>query len=356
MLTFISFILTIAVLIFVHEYGHYYVARRFKVKMDEFAIGFGPKIYSRTDKEGVRWQLRLIPLGGLVKMAEDDASSAFVRGVDAKKENIFSAQPAYVRFLIVAAGPIANYLLAILILSVFYFAVGKVELPAIVDKLTENSPAADAGLQIGDKIIKANGRKIRDFADLQRQVIVSANHPIILTLQRDQEILELSVTPTEREINNGKQKMKAGYLGINVAGEFKVSSLNLFASFWHAILDVIDLSTLTLKAVGQMLKGQRSIGELYGPLTVAEESSKAIVKGTVDFALFIAMLSVSLGLFNFFPIPLLDGGHLCLIGFEMVMGRAVSIRVQQLLQKIGVALIVFLVVISTSNDIRTLIF
>lgn len=354
MLTFASFILTILILVFVHEYGHYYIARKFKVRVNEFAIGFGPTIYSRIDKQGMKWKFGLIPIGGLVEMADGDSLSSDVASF--KKEKNFAEQPAYVRFLIVAAGPIANYLLAILILSVFYFVSGKVELPAVIDKVVEGSPAAQVGLQRGDKVIKINGSKVRDFVDLQKEIILSSNNrPIMLTLERDKEILELSVTPVERDLKDGKQKMKAGYIGIAASG-LKVSSMNLFACCLQAIIDVIDLSSFSLRAVGQMLTGERSVGEIYGFITIAEKSTLAIAKGGGDFALFIATISISLGLFNFLPIPLLDGGHLFLLGYEMITKRAISMKVQNFLHKVGMVLIFFLFVISTANDIKTLIF
>lgn len=356
MLSVIAFVLSIGVLVFIHEFGHYYVAKSFGVKIEEFSIGFGKELYSRIDAEGVKWKICAIPLGGFVKMYGDSnpASTGHIEVQDSNKA--FYTKSVFARFLIVAAGPIANYLLAIVILTCFYSAFGKTEVPAIIGEVIQNSPAEKAGLRDGDKIIDADGNNINDFSDLRKAIILNSNHEINLLISRNGEELKIPITPINKELEGNEKKVSIGYIGVKAKGEPIHLDMNPFFSFHQSVTDVMDISVTTIKAIGQMITGIRSLDEIYGPLTIATESGRSLSNGSLDFVLFISMLSINLGLVNLLPIPILDGGHLAFILYEAVTKKPLSIAAQNILLKIGMMIIVFLVVISISNDIKSLIF
>lgn len=356
MLTIIGFILVIAVVVFIHEYGHYYVAKSFGVKIEEFSIGFGKEIYSRFDKNGVKWRIAAIPLGGFVKMYGDtDASS--VESTKVKDlTKAFYTQPWYARFLIIAADPIANYLLAIFILAIFYFSFGKVEIPAIVGEVMQESPAEHSGIKPGDRILKADNSNITDFANLHRIILINQGRPIKLLINRNSEIIELTVIPSEKIWDQNEPLKKVGYIGIASKEQAKRVTVSVVGSLYLALVDTVEISSLTLKAVGQMLNGNRAFSDIHGPITIAKESGKTLSDGPLEFILFIAMMSINLDLVNLLPIPILDGGHLAMIIYEVVAKKPLSKYAQATLLKMGMLIIFFLIVISLSNDIKSLIF
>jgi regulator of sigma E protease len=358
MLSIIGFIIVISIVVFVHEYGHYYMAKRAGVKIQEFSIGFGKPIISWVDRDGVRWKIAYIPLGGYVRMYGDrDASSSSYDQVS-DKENAFYAKSAFARFLIVLAGPLANYLLALVILTLLNMAYGKITLPPIIDEVIAGAPAEAAGIKSGDRILKIDGGKIDDFADLQRIVILNPDKEVQIKVDRLGQEIDLVAKIGRKDHEKGKSsaKFKLGYLGVSPKGQPIHSSLGIFASIYNALEDCLSASMMIFKVLGQMVFGERSVSELYGPLSVAQESGKSLGEGVAEFVVFIAMLSINLGFINLLPIPLLDGGHLAMVGYEMIMGRPISSGVQNILIRFGMVIIVFLIVISASNDIRSLLF
>lgn len=356
MLSIIGFVLAIAILVFVHEFGHYYIAKSFGVKIEQFSIGFGKELYSRVDGDGVRWKICAIPLGGFVKMY-GDTDPLSVNNIEVEdKTKAFYSKPLHARFLIVAAGPIANYLLAVIILASFYFTFGKVEVPAVIGEVIQNSPAQLAGIREMDKIIAVNGKKINNFSDLQRLIMMSHNQQLNLVADRAGNLIELSLIAAEKILADSKPVIKVGYIGIIAENKPVHLKMNVFASCYQGVLDVIDISSLALKTVQQIFTGKRSAGEIYGSFTIAQKSGEALAEGPLEFALFIAMLSINLGLINLLPIPILDGGHLMFIIYEAIAQKPLTRYAQNILLKIGGVIIIFLIVISTSNDIRGLIF
>jgi regulator of sigma E protease len=355
MLTILSFVITISILVFIHEFGHYYVARIFGIKIEQFSIGFGKELYSKVDKHGTKWSISLIPLGGFVKMYGDkDVASSSHRQVQ-HTEKAFYNKPLYARFLVVAAGPLANYLLAVIIFAGMFFAYGKFEIPAVVEQVITGSPAEKAGLQPGDRIIQANGSDVKDFNDLQKIVIINAERPVNLSIKRNSDVINVSVIPTNRVFKDTDIKAKVGYIGVTANTEGNYIKLGILGSFYAAVNEAIDTSLLTLKLFSQMLVGQRSLGEIGGPVTIAKESGKSFGNGFVQYILFLAMLSINLGLVNLLPIPVLDGGHLAMMGYEAIARKPLSEYAQGIFMKLGISVIIFLIVISISNDIRNLI-
>jgi len=298
----------------------------------------------------------MIPFGGFVKM-HGDANAASTDYTKVTDENsAFYAKPLYARFLIIAAGPFANYLLAVIILACFYFTYGKMEMPAIIGEVMKESPAEIAGLKTGDKVIRVDRSKIANFNDLQRRIIMNPNQILDFQIDRAGVLTELSVTPIEKQIKDNEVQSKIGYIGIKAGASPSFIKVGIFKSIYLSIKEVKDISKLTLEALGQMLTGKRSSSELHGPITIARESGKSLSHSPLEFAIFIAMLSINLGLINLLPIPILDGGHLLFMVYEGVARKPLSKQLQNILLKFGMMVIVFLIVISISNDIKSLLF
>ncbi len=356
MLSIFGFIITTSLLIFIHEFGHYYVAKKLGVKIEEFSIGFGKELFFRIDKDDVRWKICALPLGGYVKIYGFDPSKIENIKIN-DKDRAFINKSLIAQFLIVIAGPVANYLLAIFIFANIYFFYGKVEIPAIIDKVIADSPAEDAGLMENDKIIMVDNNEINNFADLQQNILVHANKSINFLVERNEEIITIPIIPKEiTETNSDESKVTRIYVGIIAKNKPIYLNMNIFQSIYQGLIDVISISNLILKTFGQMLTGARSLDGINGPLTIAKESSKSLAQGPLNFVVFIAMISINLGLINLLPIPVLDGGHLLFITYQAIFGKSLSQPIKNVIMRIGVGIIIFLIVISISNDIRSLIF
>ncbi|MCC8417346.1 MAG: RIP metalloprotease RseP [Rickettsia endosymbiont of Bryobia graminum] len=348
MLSLFGFIFTISFLVFIHEFGHYYVAKFFGMKIEEFSIGFGKTLFSRVDKDNVNWKICALPFGGYVKIQGFNSTNI--------QDNSFRSKPLYAQFLTIFAGPAANYLLAIIIFTAIYCVHGQVEIPPIIGEVVTNSPAEKVGLLENDKIIMVGNNKIKDFADLQRNILINGKENLHLIVERKEEVIDISVTPEEitRKINN--TAVKALYIGIIPKNEPILIKLNIFQSLHQAFTDVIYISKLILQSLEQMIIGTKSLDGLGGPIAIAKESGKSLDSGVTSFGLFLAMISINLGLLNFLPIPVLDGGYLIFIMYEAVTKKAPSERVKNAILKIGMIAIIFLIVISISNDIKSLVF
>ena len=352
-----AFILVLSIIVFVHEFGHYWVARRCGVKIETFSIGFGPELFGWNDKSGTRWKFSLLPLGGYVKMFGDsDESSALpsaeVRSMSNDEKNLaFFYKSIGQRFAIVAAGPIMNYVFAVVVLAFLFAIHGQPFSPPEVGAVQEQSAAAEAGLQSHDKILSVDGDKIERFEDLQRIIGLNAGTPVVLSVERAGKILSVTVTPKIANITDrfgGEHKMAR--LGVSRQGlEFK--HLDPASAVLASVEETVNISLGTLKAVGQMIAGTRSTDELGGPLRIAQMSGEVTHGGVAGFFWFLALLSINLGLLNLFPIPLLDGGHLAFYAAEKVRGRPLSDRAQEIGASLGLAFVISLMVFSTWNDL-----
>lgn len=355
MLSIIGFIITISILVFIHEFGHYCIARYFNVKVEEFSIGFGKELIGITDTRGVRWKICLIPLGGYVKIYGYDRS-LMDKTKEVNEKVAFYAKSCLERFLIVVAGPLINYLLAVIIFAGFYCYFGKTEIPPIIGDVVASSPAARADLREGDKIVKVNDKSVKDFGDVQREILINGFSSSTLTIERKSEEFTVNIMPQEIIISPLEEKKikKTLRIGIIAKNEPIHTKIGILGGFWEAINTTIDMSALTLKAISQMIVGKRSFDEIGGPVAIAKESGKSIAGGTQMYLLFIAMLSVNLGLLNLLPIPVLDGGHLIFILYEAITGRLPNPKTKNILLQLGAAIIIFLIIISVSNDIQNL--
>ncbi len=352
----LPFLGILTVLVFVHEMGHYLVARYFGVRVEVFSIGFGPELFGWTDKNKTRWKISWVPLGGYVKMFGDaDAASRPDQGLeeltDDQKAVAFPYKTLGQRAWIVAAGPIANFLFAIVLLAGFFMIVGESYTPPIVGEVLEDSAAEKAGFQPDDRIIKINGWEIESFEEIQHHVSLVRDESLAIVVLRNGQEVALDARPEMIEITDGLgNKQTIGRLGIGGA-KIEVVRHGPLLALWRATEKTVSLTTGTLKAVKQMFVGTRSVEELGGPLRIAKISGQVAEFGLAMIVSFVALLSINLGLINLFPIPMLDGGHLLFYSIEAVRGRPLGERAQEYGFRIGLALVLSLMVFATWNDI-----
>lgn len=358
------FLVVLSVLVFVHEFGHYWVARRCGVKVEEFSIGFGRELFGWNDKAGTRWKFCLMPLGGYVKMyGEADASNQPTSAeftdqqtslTPEQRSESFVYKTVGQRSAIVAAGPMANFLFAIVLLAALFMTFGQPFTPPVVGSVVEGSAAQEAGLQAGDRITAIDGTEIQRFEEIQHWIGLNAGKSITLTLQRGTETLSVQATPRVEFIDTRVGgKAQVGRLGIGRSGsEFqRHGPLN---AVWQAVRESGAMITGTLQALGQMIGGSRSASELGGPILIAQMSGASAESGIPGIVWFMAILSINLGLINLFPIPVLDGGHLVFYGIEAARGRPLGERAQRFGYRVGLAMVLTFVIFATWNDLNRL--
>ncbi len=351
MIYLLSFIILLSIVVVVHEFGHFYMARLCGVRVEEFSLGFGKELCGWVDKKGTRWKICLIPFGGYVKMFGDsDASSSGVSEEamamsEEEKKVSFYHQKLWKKFLIVVMGPGMNYIFAVAVLTLVMTFYGQIKIPAIVDGVAENSPAQTAGIIAGDEILTINGKTIDSFTDIKRVVVVNGyNQELDFTIKRGGDIVELSLLP---EIVDG-----APLIGVYGGGKAYVDDNSSFIeAFTTSVKSVYTMTADTLVYVKQLITASRPADDLRGPLGIAEASGDAMEKGLLTFTIFLAQVSVGIGLINLFPIPLLDGGHLVLYLVEFITKKPVSPKVQNVLAYIGVGFLILLMIITFKNDI-----
>ncbi len=352
----IPFLVVLTVLVFVHELGHYLVARRNGVRIEVFSIGFGPEIFGWYDRAGTRWKLSAVPLGGYVKMYGDaDASSlpsnSLVTMSEEDRAVSFHHKRLWQRIAVVAAGPAANFIFAIVLLAGLFATVGQPFTPPDVGQVQPNSAAEQGGIKPGDTISEIDGRKIERFEDVQQAVRLNAGGVMKIVVRRDGRAVALDVTPQMTEITDRFGNVhRVGMLGIGRSGVDYVQH-DPATALGRAVEETWNLSVGTLKAIWQMIIGARATDELGGPLRIAQMSGEVAQGGIVAIVWFMAVLSVNLGLINLFPIPVLDGGHLLFYFAEAIRGRPLGQRAQEYGFRIGLALVLTLMVFATWNDL-----
>ncbi len=348
----VPFLIILSVVVFVHEYGHYWVARRNGVRVEVFSIGFGKELVGFNDKHGTRWKFSLIPLGGYVKMLGDaDEASARPDAATSAHPDSFPAKSVFQRMAIVVAGPAANFLFAIVVLSLLFVFSGRPFTPAVVGEVTADSPAAAAGLEPGDRINAVDGAEVDSFESLQGMVRDQAEVPLAFTIERNGEVFDVTVTPALNEIEDRfGNTHRVGLVGISRSGvEFRRSNPGM--AVFEATSETVRMVTATLGALGEMIVGSRGTEELGGPLRIAQMSGTIAQDGLVPAIWFTAVLSINLGLINLFPIPMLDGGHLVLYTIEAARGRPLGERSQEMAFRVGLAMVLTLMIFATWNDL-----
>ena len=345
----LAFVVVLGVLIFVHELGHYLAARWRGVYVERFSVGFGRAIASWNDRHGTEWRIGWIPLGGYVKMhgmevvAGDDAPEVPTQW---REGETFHGKPVLDRAIVVAAGPLANFLLAAVLFAGLFATVGQ-PIQNVVAMVVPGSAAEQGGLMPGDRIISLDGRSIARFRDVQRHIEARASQPVEVLVQRDGTERRLSIVPRARE-SDGR-----GAIGIS-SGQGGFERLDPFSAVWHGVAYTGEISVETLASVWEMITGSRGADQFSGPLGIARLSGQVANLGVVALVSFIALLSVNLGLINLFPIPILDGGHLVFYAAEAIRGRPLPPRAQEYGLRAGLAVLVSLFLFATWNDLGSL--
>ncbi len=346
MLAIIIFMLILSVLIIVHEFGHFIVAKKMKVRVEQFSLGFGPVLFKKKRKE-TEYSLSLFPLGGFVKMAGDNLDE--FKG----EPDEFLSQKPYRRFLIIFCGPLLNYLLGILFFAMIFF-LGYPSLTTKVGGLMDGFGAQEAGIMAGDRIIAVDGKKVEYWEELQKIVYAKNSDDFVkVKLLRENQNLELSVRIKEKQLEGQVDSKKSfGLLGITPADEIVTVRYGLLKSFWKGFLKAKDVTLVTYKALGSMITGRISVKDsMTGPLGIFFITSKAASLGIIAVMQLMAVLSLSLAIFNLLPFPILDGGHIALLGLEKIRRKPLGLQAEHIINKIGVSFIIFLAVFVTYNDI-----
>ena len=342
-------VLVLGVLIFVHELGHFLVAKRAGVSVLKFSLGFGPKIAGFT-RGGTEYLLSAIPLGGYVKMLGEDPKEEV-----ADLERSFSAKPIGWRSLIILAGPGSNFLLAIAIFWVV-FMVGVPTLTTKVGEVMEGFPAREAGLLRGDRIVGIEGQPIEKWEELAKQIHQSPGRPVRLTVEREGQRFDLAVAPkATKQKNLFGEEQEIGLLGIAPAEEFLTERTNPITAFGRAVYKTYDLSVLILITFGKLLQGVVPAKTIGGPLLVAQMAGEQARLGILNLLFFTALLSINLAILNLLPIPILDGGHLFFALIEAARGKPVSLKKREMAQQVGLVLLVALMIFAFYNDIFRLL-
>lgn len=351
------FLLVLTVLVFVHELGHYLVARRNGVRIEVFSIGFGPELFGWFDRAGTRWKFSAVPLGGYVKMFGDaDASSGLAapslpQMAPSERAFSFHYKSLGQRAAIVAAGPGANFVFAIVMLALLFMTYGQPFTPPDIGQVQPNSAAEQAGLKPGDTIVSLNGSNIERFEDVQQIVRLNPGVPMTVIVRRDGENVTLNVTPSRTEVTDRfGDHHEIGLLGIGRNGVDYVRR-DPITAVGRAVGETWNLVASTLEAMWQIVIGTRATDELGGPLRIAQMSGEVAQGGVVPLVWFMAVLSINLGLINLFPVPVLDGGHLLFYAAEAIRGKPLGQRAQEYGFRIGLALVLTLMVFATWNDL-----
>ena len=361
----LPFIILILIVVFIHEYGHYYFAKKYGVGVTDFSIGFGQEIFGWNDKSGTRWKICWIPLGGYVKFFGDrnvysqaDHEEILKKYNEEEQKKLFILKPLYQRTLIVFGGPLANFLLALVIFFSIYTFVGKDFTPAVINEVQKDSPAMIGGLKQNDIILEIDDNKVESIMDVSKFITMSTDEIIDFKVKRSYDELILKIKPNivlgEDNLGN---KLNKRIVGIKLGAynnEINHVKLGPAKAIYHAAHEVYYVGISSLKYIGAMIFGKADTSQLGGPIRIAKISGQVAEFGVLAFISMMAYISISLGLVNLFPIPMLDGGHLMFYAFEKVLGRPLSQKTQEGFFRIGLFLLISLMFFTTFNDLKDL--
>lgn len=359
-----AFFAVLMVVVFFHELGHFLVARWCGVKVSAFSIGFGPEIFGFYDRYGTRWKLAWIPLGGYVKFMDDDNAASvpshetIAKMSPEERAGSFHAKPLWQRAAVVAAGPAANFILAMVIFTFWFWAQGVYTTEARVDDVLPDSPAARAGLKPGDVVTAIAGEPVTIFEDIQRKVSANVGQTLPFKVLREGQTLEIPVTPEVREhVDEAGDKVRMVLIGVR-----RIPGKDGMTRYQPGFIESIGIAgdrtwfivTSTLGYFGDVIGGRQAADQLGGPIRIADVAGRVAAQGLEYIIQLAAFLSVSVGLINLFPIPLLDGGHLMFYAIEAVRGRPLEERHQEMGFRIGMAVVLSLMIFATFNDLHIL--
>lgn len=356
----LGFLLLLGPLVTLHELGHYLVGRWFGVKADTFSVGFGKELAGWTDRRGTRWRLSALPLGGYVQFAGDmnpasQPSAEWLALPEHERAKTFQAKPLWQRALIVAAGPVTNFLIAIAILAAFNFALGRPVVPPQVGAVQEASVAAKAGLEPGDLIVAMNGAPVEDFLDVRSFVMTNPGASLGLTVERDGERREIALTLAALTVHDQfGNSTRIGRLGVTPAEGGALLPVGPVEAVTLAVDQTGDTLVMMVRGIRQIFTGERPLSELGGPVKMAKFSGEQLTLGWVAFAQFVALVSINLAFINLLPIPALDGGHLAFYAAEAVRRKPLGPRSQEWAFRTGLAFVLALMLFVTINDVASL--
>lgn len=356
----VPFVVLLGILVFVHEFGHFLIARLCGVQVTDFSIGFGRQLWGFTDKHKTNWKICAIPLGGYCQFLGDaDAASAnsdesIKELSEEDKKRAFPFQNPWKKLAIVLGGPGFNYLFAIIVFMFMFALLGKLTFPPIVGEVIEGGAASKAGIMQNDRILEINGKQIEDFSDISTEIALSVDNQATVKLKRGEDILNLTIVLEKMEVEANGQTTKRPMLGIKslTTMETNHQKMSWGEAFTEACAETWRITEGTLRGVGQMITGKRGSEDLGGIIRIAEMSGDISKEsGLIDFIAFMALLSINLGLINLFPIPVLDGGHVVIYLIEIATRREINTKVKENLFRVGFALIIALMIFATWNDV-----
>ena len=360
----IPFLVVLGIVVFIHEMGHFLVARMNGVAVEAFSIGFWPEIGGFQDKHGTRWRVAWIPLGGYVKFVGDENAASMPSQEAAanvspqERARMFQFKPVGVRAMVVAAGPFANFLLALLIFTGLFMVYGKTVIEPRVEEVVAESPAERAGFQPGDLILSIDGTQVEGFQEMVRIVGLSAERPLDVLVERGGERISLTVTPelVETESRFGSAKIaRIGIRGGADRSEVITKTYGPLEAVGQSFQETWFWMKQPIIFIGELVGGRASADQLGGPVRIAQMSKEVASIGIPELLRWTAIISISIGLINLFPIPVLDGGHLVFYGIEAIRGRPLNEKAQEIGFRIGMALVLMLMIFVTWNDVMQLI-
>ncbi|MCK8600674.1 RIP metalloprotease RseP [Desulfoferrobacter suflitae] len=350
--TIIATVVVLGILIFVHELGHFLVAKWAGVRVLRFSLGFGPRIVSVTRGE-TEYCISAVPLGGYVKMLGEDAEEEVP---EQDKERSFPAQSVWKRIGIVLAGPSSNLLFAIIIFALVYAVAGIPQMTTEIGSVNPASPAEQAGLRSGDLVLTINGESVSQWDQLSNMIQEHGEQPLVMEIQRGEEVKVITVTPQSREIKNiFGESIKRPVIGISAAGKFNVKRVNPLLAGYYSLAQTWNLSKLFLLTVVKLIERVVPLQTLGGPLLIAQMTGQQAQEGILNLIYFTALISINLGILNLLPIPVLDGGHLFFFFIEAILGRPIDMKKIEMAQRIGMVFLIVLMIFVFYNDIMRLI-
>lgn len=363
--TLIAFLIVIGVLIFAHELGHFLAARMMRVKVLKFSLGFGPKLIGRTVGE-TEYLISVFPLGGYVKLLgeegeEKDASGAAIPMTPEDRARSFAVQPVWKRAVVVGAGPLFNFVLAYLIFTVILAAGYNLYVPKfesllpVIDKVTDGSPAMAGGMKSGDKVLTIGGKEVSTWTQMTEIVKGSPGKPLDMEVEREGRIVPLTVTPERKTVDSDGGKAEVGQIGVSKAMDGAAIEIeNPAAAVYQGAVATYEWTKLTVVGIAKLVTGKLSLDNIGSPIMIAQVSGDAASQGAISLTIFIAILSINLGIINILPVPPLDGGHLLFFSIESIQARPVSERKRELAQQVGIVLLILLMLRAFYNDVSRL--
>ena len=344
----IGFFIVLTPLIFFHELGHYYAAKKTGVGVESFSIGFGPELFGYTDKDNTRWKFSLIPLGGYVKMKGELVNVTKENGQNLLESDTFLKANLFSRFLIVLSGPLANLVLGMLLIVSLYYFNGRYISPPIINEVLDTKPAKISGIMSGDKIISINNKEIKNFSDIKYIVENNPKKNLSFEILRNEKIIFTNVTPIE--FYEKKSKRILGRIGVTAAPA-ELITLSILPALKFGILDSINLTYEWFKGLKVLLNFEVDKKDVLGPIGIAKISGSSLDRGFASVIFLMAVLSINLGLINLLPIPALDGGYILLFTYELIFGKPLSGSIQLFLLKFGFLFLISLMIIVTAFDL-----